>query len=82
MLKKLLIAAAGLMISAPVLAEGWHYGHHRHYPRFYEPYRPVVVVRPPVYYAPAPVYYYPAPAPVYYPQAPASGISIRLNFPL
>ena len=58
MLKKLLIAAAGLMISVPVLAQGWHYGHYRHYPPhfrhypgYYEPYRPVVFVRPPVYYA-------------------------------
>ena len=82
MLKRVLIAAGGLALSAPVLADGWHQGYYRHHPRYYQPYRAVVVVRPPVYYAPAPAYYYRAPAPTYYPPLPPSGISIRLNFPL
>jgi len=78
MLKKLLIAAAGLLISAPVLADGGHgryrhYSNHQHYKHHYRhhQYRPVVVVPPRViYYPPAPVFYAP------------SGISVRLNFPL
>ena len=88
MLKKLLIAADGLLISAPVLADVWH-GHYRHHARHYQPpYRPVIVVQPRVvYYPPAPAYYYAPPPRVYYaPPAPVfyppSGISIRLNFPL
>ena len=84
MFKKLVLAAAALAISAPVLADphrksfdrshfdrGNHYGHRnvvRHV------HRPVVVMPPPrVFYAPPPrVVYAPVyrPAPVYYP-APA-----------
>lgn len=65
-----------------------HFQHHKHFKHpghahYYR--RPVVVMPPPrVYYAPpAPVYY--APPPVVYrpaPAYPASGVSIRLHFPL
>lgn len=60
-----------------------HHGHHGHYvaPRVVVVPRPVYVQPAPVYYRPAPVYHYAPPAPVYYP-APASGVSIRFNFPL
>ncbi|HET8747167.1 MAG TPA: hypothetical protein VFM98_16335 [Ramlibacter sp.] len=93
MLKKLILAAAGLMIAAPVLADN---GHHRYDQRHryqwkHHP-RPVVVMPPPrvVYYAPRPrVVYAPPPRvvyapahPVYQAPAPVSGISIRLHFPL
>jgi hypothetical protein len=89
MLKKLIVVAAGLIVSAPVFAghdyDKHYWKHHRHF--YYAP-RPVVVMPPPhVYYAPAPVYVAP-PAPVYYaPPQPvyprgASGVSIRLHFPL
>lgn len=83
MLKKLVLAAAALAISAPVLADphrksfershvdrGHHYGH-GHRPVLRHVHRPVVVMPPPrVYYAPPPrVVYAPVyrPAPVYYP---------------
>jgi hypothetical protein len=93
MLKKLFVIAAGLAISAPVLADHGHgYNkHNKHYWKhhYYQP-RPVVVMPPPrVYYAPprpvyvappAPVYYTPPP-PVVYP-VPQSGVSIRFHFPL
>ena len=109
MIKKLLMAAAGLLIAAPVLADGGH-RYDRHYKHHYKHYykhhshwkhrahRPVVVMPPPrvfyappprvvyappprvVYAPPAPVYYAPPPRPIYH--APASGISIRLHFPL
>ena len=76
MLKKLILAAAGLAFAAPVLAHnghGRHGGHGwkpRHHVRHYHP-RPVVVMPPPrVFYAPpAPVYY--APPPVVYRPVPA-----------
>jgi hypothetical protein len=90
MLKKLIVVAAGLIVSAPVLAGHGHDKHYwkRHHPHSYYHPRPVVVMPPPhVYYAPAPVYVAP-PAPVYYappqpvyPRSP-SGVSIRLHFPL
>jgi hypothetical protein len=98
MLKKLLVIAAGLALSAPVLADhkhkhhrGHHHahqyddhrGHHRHYQPHYH--RPVVVMPPPrvVYYAPPPRPVYHLPAaPVYGAPAPSSGVSIRLHFPL
>ncbi|MGH8691885.1 MAG: hypothetical protein ACREUS_12755 [Burkholderiales bacterium] len=98
MLKKLILAAAGLAISAPVLADrewrherhdGYRHHHYRHFGQHYYDPRPVVVVPPPVYYAPAPLYYappprvyYAPPPPVFYPPAPHNGISIRLHFPL
>lgn len=79
MLKKLILAAAGLAISAPVLADrewrherhgGYRDHHYRHFHRHYHP-RPVVVVPPPrVYYAPAPVYHYAPPPRVYYAPPP------------
>jgi hypothetical protein len=91
-------ALGTLALAAPAFADndrrGGHRGHHPHFKHhkhfkhhghghYYR--RPVVVMPPPrVYYAPrAPVYYAPAPvvvrpAPVY----PASGVSIRLHFPL
>jgi len=96
MLKKLILAAAGLALAAPVFAHdgghGWgHYRNPHFHPRpvFVHP-RPVVVMPPPrVFYAPpAPVVYAPPvvyrPAPVYapVPVLPPSGISIRLHFPL
>jgi hypothetical protein len=95
--KKLAIAAAALLVSAPALAHpphwapayGWKAKHHR----------PVIVVAPRPYYVapayyPAPVYYYPAPvyrpapvyhpAPMYYPApAPVSPtLSIGIRLPL
>lgn len=81
MLKKLILAVAGLAVSAPVLADReWRherhegYRHHRHfYGHQYHP-RPVVVLPPRVYYAPPPVYYSPP--------VPHNGISVRLHFPL
>ena len=97
MLKPLILAAAAgsLVLAAPAFADG-RYGHHRAHHHFQHPKhfkhhghghyrRPVVVMPPPrVYYAPpAPVYY--APPPVVYhpaPAYPASGVSIRLHFPL
>jgi hypothetical protein len=97
MLKKLILAAAGLALAAPVFAHdggrGWDRGHgwgHYRHPHFYP--RPVVVMPAPrvfytppapVYYAPPPVVY--GPAPVYaapVPVLPPSGVSIRLHFPL
>jgi hypothetical protein len=98
MLKKLAVLAAGLALSAPVLADHRHQRHHyKHHHNHYH-HRPVVVVPPPrVIYAPAPVYhyappprvYYAPPPPVYYAPPPAyygppvqSGISVRLHFPL
>jgi hypothetical protein len=96
MLKKIVLAAAALMIAAPALADGGHrHGHkhgykHGHY-HWKHHHRPVVVMPPPrVYYAPAPrVYYappprvvYAPPRPVYHAPLPASGVSIRLHFPL
>jgi len=96
MLKKVLIAAAGLLISGVALADrdhhdrGRHHGHHKHYwkhdhhSKHHYYHAPRVVVAPrPVYVQPAPVYYYALPpAPVYYPAYPSSGVSIRFNFPL
>lgn len=78
MLKKLLIAAAGLALATPALAEGWHRGHYkpRHEPRHVRHYHPPVVV-----YRPAPVaYYHPhyQPARVIYPVAPAISFSFTL----
>lgn len=89
MLKKVILVAAGLALSAPVLAHDRHRGHHSHHHSHFGNHhrhaRPVVVMPPPrVYYAPRPVYVAP-PAPVYYsppPAPPSSGISIRLHFPL
>lgn len=94
MLKKLILAAAGLtaglMIAAPALADGGH----RHAPRHYHwkpHHRPLVVMPPPrvyyapaprVYYAPPPRVYYAPPRPIYHAPLPESGISIRLHFPL
>jgi hypothetical protein len=75
MLKKLLLAAAGLMIAAPVLADGGH-RHERHDDRHQGRYhwkhhphlsRPVVIMPPPrAYYAPPPRVYYAPPPRVYY----------------
>ena len=90
MLKKLILAAAGLALAAPVFAHdggrGW--GHERHFRHFHP--RPVVVMPPPrVFYAPpAPVVYAPPvvyrPAPVYAAPVPVpqSSVSISLHFPL
>ena len=93
MFRKLLLAAAALALSAPVLADphrksfdsrhfdrGHHHGHRHHH---YAPPRRVVVMPPPrVYYAPPPrVVYAPAPVYHYYPSLPPSGISIRFNIP-
>jgi len=84
MFKKLILAAAALAISAPVLADphrksferrhadrGQHQGH-RHVARL--AHRPVVVMPPPrVYYAPPPrVYYAPPPRVIYAPALPYS----------
>ena len=96
MLKKLLVIAAGLALSVPVLADGRHKDHGRHFTppghhfKHHGHSRPVVIMPPPrVYYAPrprvvyappAPVYY--APAPVYRAPIPSSGVSIRLHLPL
>jgi hypothetical protein len=98
MLKKLILAAAGLALAAPVFAHdgghGWgHYRQRHFHPRAVVVHpRPVVVMPAPrVFYAPpAPVYYAPPPvvyrpAPVYaapVPVLPPSGVSIRLHFPL
>ena len=90
MLKKLILAAAGLVIALPAFADGGHrhkhYGHYKHRPHYQwkHHHRPVVVMPPPrVYYAPPPrVVYAPPPRPVYHAPAPSSGISIRLHFPL
>ena len=80
MLKKLLLIAAGLALSAPALADGRHHGHHghdkhhwkhhhhkhhyKHHYHYHHHYARPVVVMPP-----APVYYAP-PAPVVYAPAP------------
>jgi hypothetical protein len=83
MLKTLLIAAASLVISAPVLADHGHrqdrrYGGHAHYQRHHH--RPAVVLPPRVIYRPAPVHYTPPPRVILFPPL-LHGISIRLNFP-
>jgi len=79
MLKKLILAAAGLAISAPVLADrewrherhdGYRHHHYRHFNGHYHPRRVVVVPPPRVYYAPAPVYYAPPPRVYYAPPPP------------
>jgi hypothetical protein len=91
MLKKLILVAAGLALSAPVLADHKHHWKHHHHYKHHHHSRPVVVMPPPriyytppprvVYYAPpAPVYY--APPPVYRAPVPHGGVSIRLHFPL
>ena len=90
MLKKLILAAAALMITAPVFAHDrdHHRGHghdrFRHHPwqhqrHYYAPARPVVVMPPPrVFYAPhAPVYY--APPPVVYRPAPVYSAPVPQN---
>ena len=96
MLKKLILAAAGLALAAPVFAHdggrGHGWGHDRHFhPRAVVVHpRPVVVMPPPrVFYAPpAPVLYAPPvvyrPAPVYAAPVPVpqSSVSISLHFPL
>jgi hypothetical protein len=94
MLKKLVLAAAGLLIAAPALADGGHrygqhygqrYGHHRHHYHWKHHHRPVVVMPAPrVYYAPPPRVVYAPPRPVYRAPAPvpSGGISIGLHFPL
>jgi hypothetical protein len=93
MLKKLILALAGLTIAAPVLADGGHrHPRHQHHWKHYSHYaRPIVVMPPPrvyyappprVYYAPPPRVYYAPPRPVYHAPVPSSGISIRLHFPL
>ena len=78
MLKKLILAAVGLAIAAPVLADNGHRGYRYDY-------RPPVVYRPVVvqqYYRPRPVivreYYHPAPQPavVYRPSHPDAGAAI------
>jgi hypothetical protein len=71
-----ILSAAGIVASLFFSAgPAWaHYEHrHGHGPRYVHPYRPAVVVIPPVVrygYAPAPVYYVPppayVPAPAYY----------------
>jgi hypothetical protein len=92
MLKEILVLAAGLALSAPVLADRDHRHRGDHWKRhhYYHP-RPVVIMPPPrVYYTPPPtVYYAPPPAPVYYAPAPVyrapmphNGVSIRFHFPL
>lgn len=96
MLKKLIVAAAGLMIALPALADGGHRGERRHYQphghwkhaqrhyghaRHHAPRRVVVVPPPRVVYAPPRVVYAPPPV-VHYPPAPVGGVSIRLHFPL
>lgn len=93
MLKKLLIAAAAVLISAPALADGGRWEHRPHWKHWkHQPHaRQVVVVPAPrVYYAPPPRVYYAPPAPVYYAPppvvypapVPSSSVSIRLHFPL
>jgi hypothetical protein len=95
MLKKLILAAAGLLIAAPALADGghrhggqgrWkhqhHWKHHGHSHGHLHA-RPVVVMPPPrVYYAPPPRVVYAPPRPAYPAPAPQSSVSIRLHFPL
>ena len=82
MLKKIILAVAGIALSTPVLADrGWgrhydddsrghrHYKHHHKHHRHHP--RPVFVVPPPpVYYVPAPVYHYAPPPRVYYAPPP------------
>jgi len=93
MLKKLLIAAAGILVSVPALADGGPRDHGRPWGHWKRPYyaRPLVVPAPRVVYAPPPRVYYAPPAPVYYdapppvvyPEpVPQSSVSIRLRFPL
>ena len=90
MLKKLILAAAGLLIAAPVLADHGHRQYRQHYEPHHPHYhwkhhyrRPVVVMPPPrVYYAPPPRVVYAPPRPIYHAPVPSSGISIRLHFPL
>ena len=84
MLKKLILAAAGLALAAPAFAHdggrGWgHYRQPHFHPRAVVVHPRHVIVMPPprVFYAPpAPVYYAPPPvvyrpAPVYAPVIPA-----------
>jgi hypothetical protein len=77
MLKKLLIAAAAVLVSAPALADGGRWDHRPHWKQWrHHPHAARVVVvpaprvfyapPPPVYYAPPPQVYYAPPAPVYY----------------
>jgi hypothetical protein len=74
MLKKLLIAAAGIFVAVPALADpgDWHrghgWGHWKHY--YYGGRQVVVVPAPRVYYAPPPVYYAPPPRVIYAPPPP------------
>ncbi|TAK85148.1 MAG: hypothetical protein EPO20_11850 [Betaproteobacteria bacterium] len=98
MLKKLLIAAAGVLVAVPALADpGWDHGRPwGHWKRHHYARQVVVVPAPRVYYAPPPVYYAPPPRVVYAPPPPVlyepavvypapvapSGVSIRLHFPL
>lgn len=95
MLKKLLIAAAAVLISAPAFADGGRWQHRqqwKHWKHHPHARQVVVVPAPRVYYAPPPrVYYAPPPAPVYYAPpprvvypapVPQSSVSIRLHFPL
>jgi hypothetical protein len=94
MLKKIILVLAGLLVAAPVLADGGH-RHHRHkhqsHWKHHSHHRPLVVMPPPrvyyaprprVYYAPPPRVYYAPPRPVYSAPLPSSGISIRLHLPL
>jgi hypothetical protein len=91
MLKKLILAVAGLTLAAPVFAHDGGRGHawgHFHPRAVVVHPRPVVVMPPPrVFYAPpAPVVYAPPvvyrPAPVYAAPVPQSSVSISLHFPL
>jgi hypothetical protein len=80
MLKKLAVLAAGLALSAPVLADrggrherhdGYRHHHYKHFHGHHQRARPIVVVPPPrVYYAPAPAYHYAPPPRVYYAPPP------------
>jgi hypothetical protein len=89
MLKKTLIAAAGLLFSGLALAHPphWARGHYKHRHYYYAPAPVVVVPAPRVVYAPPPPVaypYYAAPvavpaAPVY---GPVPGVSIRFHLPL
>lgn len=87
MLKKLILAAAALTISAPALADNGH-RHKRH--QWKHQHRAVIVrPAPRVFYAPPPVYYYAPPAPVYYAPPPVyyprpvePSISIGVRLPL
>ena len=80
MLKKLILAAVGLAIAAPALADNGHRGYRYDY-RPPVAYRPVVVQH---YYRPAPrpvivrEYYRPAPQPavIYHPSHPDAGAAI------